>query len=69
MSLLSEIDWPLLRQQKLTVFKAADLAEEEGFPEAALDLCGIVNLIDAIQDEAVASGVATEVEVFGPDES
>jgi hypothetical protein len=30
------------------------------------DLSGIINLLDAIQDEAVENGTATEEEVFGP---
>jgi hypothetical protein len=68
------IDWALLRQQKLTLVtlaitppvsvKDADYPLEIG--AMVEDLSGIINLLDAIQDEAVENGTATEEEVFGP---
>jgi len=59
-------DYPLLRKQKLVLLEAqknlegtkeGDLAEE--------CMSGIIHLIDALQDTAVASGLKTELEVFG----
>jgi len=50
-----KLDWALLRKQKewLQSFKGNDYAD------------GLIHLIDAIQDHAVANGEASEREVFG----
>ena len=48
------INWALLREQKLWL-----LTQES--PHAD----GLIHLIDAVQDQAVATGSATEIEVFG----
>ena len=53
------LDLEELRQQKATL-----LAPSDGIPE----LLGIVGIIDAIQDQLVASGACTEEQVFGPEE-
>lgn len=51
---IPHIDWGLLREQKLWL-----LTQES--PHAD----GLIHLIDAVQDQAVATGSATEIEVFG----
>lgn len=51
---MEKIDWAMLREQKAWLFR-----QDNEFAD------GILNLLDAIQDEAVASGIATEEEVFG----
>ena len=54
---LRNTDWTLLRKQKAFLLTFDD------------DLSsGLLHLVDAIQDAAVADGIATEVEVFGPQE-
>lgn len=58
---IAGIDWELLRQQKAQLLAAVDV-ELTGF-----DPTGIVHLIDAIQDAAVADGIAGEELVFGRD--
>jgi len=50
------IDWSLLREQKLTLSKIAVVENH---------LSGILHLIDDIQDRAVESGKWTEKEIFG----
>ena len=62
---LSNIDWPLLRQQKLALVSAS-LPAHSADSDDALD--GIIHLIDHIQDSMVESGVMTETEVFGKQE-
>ena len=56
------IDWALLREQKeflLTVLTR---------PLDSKTRDGLIHLLDALQDDAVESGIATPQEVFGPDE-
>jgi hypothetical protein len=60
-----KIDWKLLREQKLWLYSAADVAVE-GDREVAW---GLLELLDHIQVDAVDSGEATEEEVFGPVET
>ena len=55
---LATIDWALLRQQKAWLL---GLVAEAPMPEPQ----GLVNLIDYIQDTALANGVASEIEIFG----
>lgn len=56
-----KIDWALLRRQKLTLLQVIDKTT----PDMALDLCGILHLIDCIQDEAAANSEIGIKEVFG----
>lgn len=57
--IIADIDWELLRNQKAQLLAA--LHEQKiGF-----DANGVVVLIDAIQDAAVADGIAGEEIVFG----
>lgn len=59
---LAKIDWKLLREQKDYLINEAD-----NWNDSAPNVYdGVVNLIDAIQDNAIADGLATEREVFGP---
>jgi hypothetical protein len=51
---ISQINWTLLREQK------AWLIEQN-----AWQAWGLLSLLDDIQDEAVATGMATDEEVFG----
>jgi hypothetical protein len=56
---VSGIDWALLREQKeYCVNEACNNSECSEIYE------GIVGLFDAIQDAAIADGLATETEVF-----
>jgi hypothetical protein len=55
------IDWALLRQQKLVLMQVIDTSP----PQVAHDLCGILHLIDTIQDEAAANSEIGIKEVFG----
>jgi hypothetical protein len=50
--LLPNIDWVLLRTQKLALISLADKS-----PEHAATADGLIHLLDALQDYAVASGV------------
>ena len=57
---VSKIDWELLMEQKdYAINEAANNRECEEI------YLGIVHLIDAIQDAAVADGIATDAQVFG----
>jgi hypothetical protein len=55
------IDWALLRRQKLVLMQVIDKAT----PDVALELCGILHLIDTIQDIAAANSEIGIKEVFG----
>lgn len=59
-SVVKDIDWTLLRTQKMYLWN-----EENNNHEVGHIYGGVVNLIDFIQDAAVADGLATEEEVFG----
>lgn len=54
--LLKNIDWPLLRRQKMLLYSLV---------EANTPLDRLVSFIDALQDAVVSEGIATEAEVFG----
>lgn len=56
------LDWALLRQQKdwLSGFRTG---EDSEYAE------GLINLLDYLQDRAVDTGQATELEVFGIEEN
>lgn len=58
---IRKIDWALLRMQKAWLLGWEDDIDFGGAHVAP----GLINLIDALQDAAVADGVATEEEVFG----
>jgi hypothetical protein len=60
-----KIDWKLLRDQKLFLYALADSPNDHQRSNA----WGLINLLDALQDDAVDSGEASEEEVFGPVES
>jgi hypothetical protein len=57
-----KLDWELLREQKAYLYNEACNNRD-----AAHIYEGVLFLIDAIQDEAIAKGDATEEEVFGRD--
>lgn len=57
-----KIDWKLLRAQKAELL--AQVMQGKQMSMGAAD--GLLHLLDAIQDEAVAEEEATELEVFGP---
>ena len=52
---LNQVDWDLLHEQKLTLLR---LLEREPYdsPDAEM-LSGIINLLDALQDEAADAGI------------
>jgi hypothetical protein len=50
--LLPNIDWALLRSQKIALIYLADKS-----PEHADTADGLIHLLDALQDYAVSSGV------------
>ena len=56
---IADIDWELLRRQKQLLLDALDAQSIGSMAN------GLVILIDNIQDAAVASGIATDVKVFG----
>ena len=51
---LNGVDWGLLHRQKLTLLKLRQ-REPEGSDEVVA-LSGIIHLLDALQDDAAASG-------------
>lgn len=53
------VDWDLLRQQKEL------LVEQLMENKVPVELEGLVNFLDTIQDNIVACGEKTELEVFG----
>lgn len=57
------IDWALLRSQKLTLIQVIGVSP----PTVAEDLSGILHLIDALQDEAAADHRIGINAVFGED--
>ena len=52
---LNNIDWNLLHQQKLVLLKMLEY-QRDGQPEAEA-LSGIINLLDALQDDAANAGL------------
>jgi hypothetical protein len=63
--MLDNIDWKLLREQKEVLLEVLDETAIQRHEDA---LCGILHLIDSIQDDAVRGGVCSPVdpvEVFG----
>ncbi len=61
-NLLLAINYGQLRQQKHTLLEFMDKTQMSS--KQTEDLTGIIHLIDAIQDTAVAAGVTTEAEAF-----
>lgn len=61
--LVGNLDLTLLRKQKRHLLKAIN-NDAVSIPEKE-SLEGILNLIDNIQDQLVAEGIATERQVFG----
>jgi len=62
MEFVRDINWELLRKQKLTLF---NLIQEIDNVEQVEHLEGIIYLIDAVQDEAVDNEGVDEAFVFG----
>ena len=62
MEFVRDINWELLRKQKLTLF---NLIQEIDNVEQVEHLEGIIYLIDAVQDEAVDNEAVDENLVFG----
>lgn len=60
--LMARVKWKKLRKQKEDLLELAGTTGGDGYEDA---LYGVVHLIDAIQDTAVATGLKTEREVFG----
>ena len=58
----AKIDWPLLRAQKLTLLL---LSRAHADANVRDHLNGVIHLIDAIQDAAVAEQGLAEAIVFG----
>ena len=58
-----KLDWQLLREQKDWLL---DMAENLTGVDDQAYVDGILSMMDALQDEAVENGDATELEVFGP---
>lgn len=61
---VNPIDWTLLRQQKAWLY---DIANGARTSDDATFSEGLISLLDHIQDNAVDTGQATELEVFGPE--
>ena len=60
----SNIDWELLKKQKISLLNIITVCEDENKDKIAEDLVGILNLIDDVQECAVKSGIGTEEEIF-----
>jgi hypothetical protein len=54
------IDWRQLQKQKLFLVGLQGVVAD---PEGHLE--GLINFLDALQDEAVENGLTTEEETFG----
>ena len=63
--MVDNIDYPLLRQQKLTLLKVIDRSSAFRYKQEEEDLTGILHLIDSIQEDAVDEEGIPETEVFG----
>ncbi len=51
---LNRVDWDLLHRQKRVLIK---LLDEKSLPASDVEaLCGIVHLLDALQDDAATAG-------------
>ena len=57
------VDWKMLRKQKLDLLNVIVIRDIGGKQLESLQ--GILHLLDALQDEAVEQGEASEEEVFG----
>jgi hypothetical protein len=63
--LVNKIDFSSLRTQKKTLIEIIDELERSGKePEKTSDLCGILNLIDSIQDFATDVMGLNPIDVF-----
>lgn len=65
---LSDIDFKLLKEQKLTLLEIIEERKDSQYlkdKKQVEHVEGVVNLIDEIQDFAVAELGVTEEEVFG----
>ena len=62
-SVMKDVDWELLREQKMYLYNEACNNDDVGELYA-----GVVSLLDFIQDAVVADGIASVEEVFGEPE-
>jgi hypothetical protein len=62
--LFTNIDWALLRNQKINLIEISELENLTSFQKEALD--GILNIIDGLQDAVVDDDLFTELVVCGP---
>lgn len=62
---LKQINWKLLREQKITLIGESSRAQETDRPVLFNVLEGVIALLDALQDAAVDDEIATELEIFG----
>lgn len=58
----SNIDWSMLREQKLTLLKLLD--DEHLSTKQKEDIQGVIHLIDDVQDNAVDSGIWDKKQIF-----
>jgi len=65
MEFVRNVNWELLRKQKLTLVTLARNVDSRLTDTEVNDLDGLVYLIDAVQDEAVANEGVDEALVFG----
>lgn len=62
---VSDVNWELLRKQKLHLLEILSDKNSSITAEHCASIEGIVNLLDAMQDNVVATGKLSEDEVFG----
>lgn len=60
LDVMEQTDWAILRKQKAFLLSVSVVSHEE---QKLID--GTIYWFDAIQDAAVAQGIATEEQVFG----
>jgi len=66
---VSEVDWELLRKQKLHLLEIVSDKNTSLSLEHQLSIEGIVSFLDAIQDEVVDTGKLSADKVFGVEKS
>lgn len=65
MKTINETDWNLFREQKNTIVELLDKNQITLSDTHRENLEGLLNWIDAVQDEIVEKGIKTEWEMFG----
>lgn len=61
------LDWELLREQKLALYDVAYSSDCSLKVTRALE--GLISLLDHLQDSAIESQQSTELDVFGTEEN